>query len=51
MKTSKFDDLNDAFNVETDIVGKYILKFISKNQTDEGLDSILIKTLNNLGLS
>ena len=44
-------EIGDSINIETDIIGKYIYQFISKNENYEDINSILIKTLNNLGLS
>ena len=44
-------DIGDSVNIETDIIGKYIYQFISENKDYEDINSILIKTLNNLGLS
>ena len=43
--------VGDSMNIETDIIGKYIYQFISENDNYEDVNSILIKTLNNLGLS
>ena len=40
-----------TLNIETDIIGKYIYQFISENDNYEDINSILTKTLNNLGLS
>ena len=44
-------EIGDSVNIETDIIGKYIYRFISENENYEDINSILIKTLNNLGLS
>ena len=44
-------EIGDSINIETDIIGKYIYRFISENENYEDINSILIKTLNNLGLS
>ena len=44
-------EIGDSINVETDIIGKYIVRFISENENYEDINSMLIKTLNNLGLS
>ena len=43
--------IGDSINVETDIIGKYIVRFISESDNYEDINSMLIKTLNNLGLS
>ena len=43
--------IGDSINVETDIIGKYLFRFISENENYDDVNSILIKTLNNLGLS
>jgi len=43
--------VGDSINIETDIIGKYIVKFISESESYEDINSMLIKTLNNLGLS
>ena len=43
--------IGDSINVETDIIGKYIVRFISESDNYEDINSLLIKTLNNLGLS
>ena len=43
--------IGDSVNIETDIISKYIYQFISENKNYEDINSILIKTLNNLGLS
>ena len=43
--------VGDSINVETDIIGKYIVRFISENDNYEDINSMLIKTLNKLGLS
>ena len=43
--------IGDSVNIETDIIGKYIYQFISENDNYEDINSVLIKTLNNLGLS
>ena len=43
--------VGDSINIETDIIGKYIFRFISENKNYEDINSILMKTLNNLGLS
>ena len=43
--------VGDSVNLETDIIGKYILRFISENENYEDINSVLIKALNNLGLS
>jgi len=44
-------EIGDSVNIETDIIGKYIYQFISENDNYEDINSVLIKTLNNLGLS
>ena len=44
-------EIGDSVNIETDIIGKYIYQFISENENYEDINSILINTLNNLGLS
>ena len=44
-------EIGDSVNIETDIIGKYIYQFISEDKNYEDINSILIKTLNNLGLS
>ena len=43
--------VGDSLNIETDIIGKYIHQFMSKNENYDDINSFLIKTLNNLGLS
>ena len=43
--------IGDSVNIETDIIGKYIVRFISESDNYEDISSTLIKTLNNLGLS
>tara|TARA_X000001036_G_scaffold44076_1_gene35213 strand:+ start:2354 stop:3007 length:654 start_codon:yes stop_codon:yes gene_type:complete len=43
--------VGDSVNVETDIIGKYIVRFISESDNYEDINSMLIKTLNKLGLS
>ena len=43
--------IGDTVNIETDIIGKYIVRFISESDNYEDISSTLIKTLNNLGLS
>ena len=43
--------IGDSINVETDIIGKYLFRFISENENYDDVNSNLIKTLNNLGLS
>ena len=43
--------VGDSINVETDIIGKYIVRFISESDNYEDINSMLIKTLNKLGLS
>ena len=36
---------------KTDIIGKYIVRFISESDNYEDINSMLIKTINKLGLS
>tara|TARA_Y100001970_G_scaffold285307_1_gene404644 strand:- start:258 stop:908 length:651 start_codon:yes stop_codon:yes gene_type:complete len=43
--------VGDSLNIETDIIGKYIHQFMSQNEDYDNINSFLIKTLNNLGLS
>ena len=43
--------VGDSINIETDIIGKYIVRFISENDNYDDINSMLMKTLNNLGLS
>ena len=43
--------IGESVNIETDIIGKYIHQFISQEESSEDINSILIKTLNNIGLS
>ena len=49
--TLKNKKIGDSINIETDIIGKYIVKFISESENYEDIKTTLIKTLNNLGLS
>ena len=53
IENTNFDNkkIGDSINVETDIIGKYLFRFISENENYNDVNSILIKTLNNLGLS
>ena len=44
-------NIGDSINVETDIIGKYIVRFISESDSYEDVNSMLIKTINKLGLS
>ena len=44
-------NIGDSINVETDIIGKYIVRFISESDSYEDINSMLIKTINKLGLS
>ena len=43
--------VGDSINIETDIIGKYIVRFISESDNYEDVNSMLIKTINKLGLS
>ena len=44
-------NIGDSINIETDIIGKYIVRFISESDSYEDVNSMLIKTINKLGLS
>ena len=44
-------NIGDSINIETDIIGKYIVRFISESDSYEDINSMLIKTINKLGLS
>ena len=51
MKTSKFDDLNDAFNVETDIVPAETTKVQKKEVKSNAIKSLVISLLEDYSAS